>query len=154
MKTRVGLACLFAVFAFVLAVRCGGSSSMQDVNPIVPTMVSYAQNIQPIFNTTCATSGCHAGPTVPASGNLDLSAGVSYANLVNQPSSAGCASVVPNVLRVKPGDTMGSMLWRKVDADPTRCFAAMPFGTAGLVHTAPNDFSTIEKWIQQGALNN
>ena len=155
MKTQLGQASLFAVFVFGLAVGCGGSGgSMQDVNPIVPAMVSYAQNVQPILNATCATAGCHAGPTVPASGNLDLSAGVSFANLVNHDTSAGCASVVPNVLRVKPGDTMGSMMWRKVAADPTRCFAAMPFGTSGLIHTAPNDFSTIEKWIQQGALNN
>ena len=162
MKTRMGLACLFAVSAFGLAVGCGGgSSSSQDANPIVPTpppivppMVSYAQNVQPIFNATCATAGCHAGPTVVASGNLDLSAGVSFANLVNHAISAGCATQAPDVLRVKPGDTMGSMLWRKVAADPARCFSAMPLGTTGLIHTAPNDFSTIEKWIQQGALNN
>jgi hypothetical protein len=154
MKTRLGYACLFVVFGFSVAVGCGGGSSSQDQNPIVPANVSFGQNIQPIFNATCATAGCHSGPTVPASGNLDLSAGVSYANLVNHESSPGCESVVANVLRVKPGDTMGSMLWRKVAADPTRCFAAMPFGTPGLIHTAPNDFSTIEKWIQQGALNN
>ncbi len=154
MKARMGHACLFAVFAFGLAVGCGGSSSDQTVNPIVPTMVSYAQNVQPIFNATCATAGCHSGATAAQSGNLDLSAAVSFANLVNHDVSAGCASVVPNVPRVKAGDTTGSMLWRKVAADPTRCFVPMPFGTAGLIHTAPNDFSTIEKWIQQGALNN
>jgi hypothetical protein len=154
MKTRLGHACVFVVLVFGLAGGCGGSSSSQDVNPIVPTMVSYAQNIQPILNATCATAGCHAGPTVAASGNLDLSAGVSFANLVNHAVSPGCATQAPNVLRVKPGDTTGSMMWRKVAADSTRCFAAMPLGTSGLIHTAPNDFSAIEKWIQQGALNN
>jgi hypothetical protein len=155
MKTQLDHARILAVFGFGLAVGCGGSSgSNQDVNPVVPTMVSYARNVQPIFNATCATAGCHAGPTVVASGNLDLSASVSFANLVNHDSSAGCASVVPSVPRVKPGDTIGSMLWRKVAADPTRCFAPMPFGTSGLIHTSPNDFSTIEKWIQQGAVNN
>src|SRR5260370_16221561 len=127
MKTQLGHGCLFAVSVFGLAVGCGGSSSMQDVNPIVPAMVSYAQNVQPILNATCATAGCHAGPTVPASGNLDLSAGVSFANLVNHDTSAGCAPVVPNIPRVKPGDTLGSMMGRKVARDPTRCFAAMPF---------------------------
>jgi hypothetical protein len=158
MKTRIGNVCLFAVFGLGLAVACGGGSSSQDVNPIVPSdgggMVSYAQNVQPIFTATCATAGCHSGPTVPASGNLDLSAGVSYANLVNHESSPGCESQVPNVLRVKPGDTAGSMLFRKVAADPSRCSAPMPFGTSGLIHTAPNAFNTIEQWIEQGALNN
>src|SRR5258707_12331466 len=120
MKTQLGQASLFAVFVFGLAVGCGGSGgSMQDVNPIVPTMVSYTQNVQPIFNATCATAGCHAGPTVPASGNLDLSAGVSFANLVNHDVSAGCASVVTNVPRVKPGGQMGRRLWRTGAPEPT-----------------------------------
>src|SRR5258708_31617546 len=118
MKTRLGQASLFAVFVFGLAVGCGGSGgSMQDVNPIVPTMVSFAQNVQPIFNATCATAGCHAGPTVPASGNLDLSAGVSFANLVNHDVSAGCATLVPNFPRGNAGDTTGRNVWRKVPTD-------------------------------------
>lgn len=160
MKTRMGLACLFGVMAFGVVVGCGSDNGTQTMNPnpIVPPpdggMVSFAQNVQPIFNATCATAGCHSGPTVPASGNLDLSSGVAFGNLVNQPTSAGCSSLVPNVPRVKPGDTMGSMLWRKVAADPNRCLSAMPLGTAGLIHTDPNSFSRIEQWIQQGALNN
>jgi len=153
MKTHLRNVYSFAVMCGALAVGCGGGSSSQDVNPITGP-VSFSQNVQPIFNQNCATAGCHSGPSVTASGNLDLSAAVSYANLVNHATSAGCATQAPNVLRVNPGDTMGSMLWRKVAADPSRCFSAMPLGTSGLIHTQPNAFSTIEKWIQEGAANN
>jgi len=114
-------------------------------------MVSFAQDIQPIFNSRCTTS-CHDSTT--ANGGLNLSAPGSYGQLVNVATSAACSSSVPNVPRVKPSDPMGSMLWRKTKPDPSRCFSPMPFGTAGLGVISPDQFAKIEAWIQQGALNN
>jgi|SRR5215475_6732830 len=154
MKTHLRSVCSFAVMCGALAVGCGGGSSSQDPNPLVNGPISFSQNVQPIFNQTCATAGCHSGASAATSGDLDLSASVSYANLVNHPISSGCATQAPNVVRVNPGDTMGSMLWRKVAADASRCFSPMPLGSNGLIHTQPNAFSTIEKWIQEGAANN
>jgi hypothetical protein len=156
MKPRLRIVCSFAVLSGALAVGCGGSGSSQDTNPnpIVTGPVSFSQNVQPIFNQTCATAGCHAGASAASSGNLDLTAAVSFANLVNQPVSNGCATQSPGVVRVKAGDTMGSMLWRKVAADPSRCFSPMPLGSSGLIHTDANSFNTIQKWIQEGAANN
>lgn len=58
-------------------------AKVQDVC-IPPETVSFSKDIQPIFNTNCATSGCHAG-TKP-SGNLNLSADVAYANLMDAKS--------------------------------------------------------------------
>jgi hypothetical protein len=113
-------------------------------------MVSFAQDVQPIFNSRCTS--CHNSTT--ANGGLDLSAPGSYGHLVNAATSAACSSSVPNVPRVKPSDPMGSMLWRKTKPDPTRCLAPMPFGTAGLGLIAADQFAKIEAWIQQGALNN
>lgn len=49
-----------------------------------PEMVSFQKDIQPIFNTNCATSGCHAG-TKPT-GTLNLEASVAYANLTDSKS--------------------------------------------------------------------
>src|SRR5262249_16219423 len=154
MKTRLRSICSLAVLSSALVVGCGGGSGQESSpNPIIGP-VSFSQNVQPIFNQTCAAAGCHAGASVASSGNLDLSTGVSFANLVNQPVSNGCAIQAPGVVRVNPGDTMGSMLWRKVAADPSRCFSPMPLGSAGRSHTNPNAFDTIERWIREGASNN
>ena len=49
-----------------------------------PATVSFQKDIQPIFNTNCATSGCHAG-TKP-SGTLNLEASVAYENLTDSKS--------------------------------------------------------------------
>lgn len=44
-----------------------------------PTTVSFNQDIVPIFNKNCNTSGCHSGTS--AAGNLNLEASVAYAQL-------------------------------------------------------------------------
>jgi hypothetical protein len=137
---------------------CGGGTGDSGGPPPPPpgndggNMVSFAQDIQPIFNSRCTTS-CHDSTT--ANGGLDLSAPGSYQHLVNAPVSAACSAAVPNAPpRVTPGDPMGSMLWRKTKPDPSRCLSQMPFGTAGLGVISPAQFAKIEAWIQQGALNN
>src|SRR5262252_8746219 len=66
-------------------------------------MVSFAQDIQPIFNSRCTR--CHNSTT--ANGGLDLTAPGSYGHLVNVATSAACSTAVPNVPRVKPSDPMG-----------------------------------------------
>lgn len=35
------------------------------IQPIDPADVSYSTHIQPIFNSSCATSSCHDGTTAP-----------------------------------------------------------------------------------------
>ena len=47
-----------------------------------PTTVSFSQDVVPIFNKNCNTSGCHSG-TSP-SGNLNLEASVAYAQLTRK----------------------------------------------------------------------
>lgn len=44
-----------------------------------PTEISYKRDIQPIFNSNCATSGCHSGTN--SAGGLNLEVSVSYQNL-------------------------------------------------------------------------
>jgi hypothetical protein len=116
---------------------------------------SFAQNVQPVFNARCTSCHSGAGPSgAGPSGNLDLSASVSYANLVNKPVSSTCANTVPGAVRVRPADTAGSMLWRKLANTPDKCGGAMPSNSNGLIVVARSEFNGIEKWIQDGALNN
>jgi hypothetical protein len=113
-------------------------------------LVSFGEDIQPIFNKRCTS--CH-NATQPR-GQLDLTAPSSYSHLVNVATSSNCDAMVPSVARVKPGDKEGSMLWRKTKPDLGRCLNPMPNGAAGLGAIAPDDFDKVERWIQQGALNN
>ncbi|MEO6302881.1 MAG: hypothetical protein ABIP51_06895 [Bacteroidia bacterium] len=49
------------------------------VNCKTPTTVSFANDIQPIFQKNCATAGCHSAPNPAA--NLNLDAAVAYAQI-------------------------------------------------------------------------
>ena len=112
--------------------------------------VSFENDVQPIFNGYCIV--CHSGGT--PSGDLDLSDGLSYGNLVFQPTSDGCMAEVPDSVRVIAYDTQDSMLWLNTRPDDGRCGVPMPWGTAGLGIIDPDSFAIIDTWINEGALNN
>ena len=59
---------------------CTKSNSAAAPAVKLPDTPSFKNNIQPIFNTTCAISGCHVSPS-PASG-LDLDSAVAYKDLL------------------------------------------------------------------------
>jgi mono/diheme cytochrome c family protein len=101
--------------------------------------VSFANDIQPIFDANCV--GCHGAG---ASGGLDLRAAGSRAALVNVPAAGYTGT------RVVPGDPLVSILYRKLQGDPTTG-ARMPFGGAAL---PPAQVQLVHDWIEQGALAN
>ncbi len=116
--------------------------------------VSYAQNIQPIYNRSCATStACHIGPTSGA--GLQLQQGVSFAASVNRPSTQ-----LPRVLLVDPGDPDASYLLRKVEFGPGVVFGLqMPQGCpgapqGGAVCPTADEISAIRTWIIECAPDN
>lgn len=97
-----------------------------------------------VFGVTCATAGCHTGPT---SGSLpsgmDLtSADASFANLV------GVSSIQqPALSRVAAGDPDNSYLVQKIEGTAASG-ARMPFGGAPLDPAVIDD---IRQWISDGA---
>ncbi len=96
-----------------------------------------------IFSQSCAFSGCHAGAS-PAQG-MNLSAGQSYALVVNVPSMEQ-----PTLDRIEPGDPASSYLFRKVSGEGNIVGSPMPLGGPSL------DAALIEllrEWIQRGAPN-
>src|SRR5689334_18643017 len=88
----------------------GGGGQPACKPPATPT-VSFANNIQPIFNRSCALTGCHAPGSL--GGNLDLSAGNSYRQIVNHASFQQ-----PRKKRVMPGDPDASYLVQKLEGAP------------------------------------
>jgi hypothetical protein len=113
-----------------------------------PAAPSLATDIQPIFDTKCATPACHVG--TPASGNLNLEAGNALANTVSQPAVSTFAK---HRVRVKPGSVKLSYLARKImgkglfpgdSVMPQACGALVPCLTDAEKYL-------ILAWIQSGA---
>ncbi len=125
------------LFSFGLALVIS-SCNTEDPEPDV---VSFANDIQPIFSTSCAYGGCH--DAFEEAGQLNLSAGSSYAEIVGVSSF-----LYPNELRVEVGNATTSVLTKMLRgmANP-----AMPLFTTALPE---EDIAKVEEWVNDGALNN
>jgi hypothetical protein len=125
----------------LLLLACPGTE--KESGDTATTAVSYDDQIQFTFDRNCAFSGCHLG--AESEEGMDLSPGVSYANIVNVASRQ-----VPSLDRVEPGDPEASYLFLKlndradeVGGDETR----MP---PELFLSAP-ELEMFEQWITEGA---
>jgi hypothetical protein len=135
------------------------------------TVTCSAVGAPPTFTSVYRTiieshcTGCHhpggSGVTV---GQLDMSAqDLAYADLVGvaaQGTGAGasgvtCASAMPPLVRVVPGDAAASLLFNKVDAKlagtTPLCGSPMPPGTAPAL--TEDEVFLIAAWIDAGARN-
>ena len=110
-----------------------------EENPDPIEQISYADRVQPIFNTTCGGGGCHTSGGNANGVNLSgytqtmNSTGSSYGGKV---VIAGNANASPIVDKIEPGPTHGNR---------------MPLGGSPLSST---QIQTIRTWINEGALNN
>jgi len=140
---------LFFKYAMPLAstvlLFMGGCSKSAPTAPptTADTLVSFANQVQPIFTGYCALSGCHSGPQ-PQDG-MTLVTGSSYSQIVNVP----CVDV-PGYLRVRPSSADSSFLYLKITGNLIAGIR-MPYQRAPLSDTL---ISTIRIWINQGARDN
>ena len=118
---------------FIFSILVCGFANLQAVD--------YTTGIQPIFNASC--TNWHHNFTNP-SGGLNLTNGLSYANLYNITSQ----NYAPDK-RVNPYDAANSVLWNKVSG--TAGYGSqMP--ESGPPYLSQTDINLIETWINQGAL--
>ena len=138
-----------ALLLVVWLTGCAGSGGGGGTPPPNPSgTVSYKSNIQPVFNRSCAITGCHRPPT--SAQQLDLTKNVSYGQLVNVASTEQ-----PSVLRVAPGDPDASYLIRKIEGTPGISGGQMPVGCPGTVACLSGDqMDMFRTWVTEGALNN
>ena len=128
---------------------CGpGASCVAGMCQCGSETVSFAGDVQPIFNASCASAGCHdGGPGRPGpmggKSSLDLTDGSSFASLLN--ATTNCGPVVV------PGDPEGSLLIGKLTGLALCTGSQMPKGDPPL---ADNLIDTIATWICQGAEDN
>ena len=111
--------------------------------------VDYETQIQPIFTTNCAVSGCHTGETLPFGGfagaGMILSAGKSYDQLVGVPSKLDSS----RFSRVVAAASAASLITLKLEG-AEGVGSRMPLGGEPLPAAS---IKLIKDWIDQGALS-
>ncbi|MBI4691010.1 MAG: hypothetical protein HY754_12225 [Nitrospirae bacterium] len=137
-------------YAISLTVSDGKSGSEADYVAVTASSsvsaVSFSAGVQPVFNNNCIS--CHVSGGF--AGFLILTSGVSYNNLVNQPSAR--TGNPPSGTRVVPYDSANSVLYQRISGIGLPAGeSTMPLGGALL---SDSDQSLIKTWIDQGASNN
>jgi len=94
-----------------------------------------------IFTPTCATQFCHDAQSHV--NDLNLTAGMSYSQLVNVPSTVNAS-----LLRVDPGHPENSFLLTKLTGPPPGEGSQMPLSGGPLTN---QQIELIRNWILQGA---
>jgi hypothetical protein len=143
-------------FFIVRASDAAGNVDDNKVEKTVKTLTSFADDVQPIFNTTCAVTGCHTGadPTFPAPQGQILDEGVAYSYIVNVIAREGVAIGEPTIKRVNTNKVLlDSYLYRKITGTQPINGSPMPPSTA-LKSLSPEERDTIIAWITAGAPNN
>ncbi len=120
--------------------------------PETCTPVSFGSNVQPIFDRSCALSGCH--PSAGAVLNYSLARGDSYKQSVRVASLQQ-----PGLKRVAPGDPTKSYLYLKITGDPSISGVLMPQGcpgtpAGGAQCLSSDEIDAINTWILECAPNN
>jgi hypothetical protein len=107
------------------------------------TTATYAGNVQPIYNQSCATSAvCHGN----GAQYVVLSAAVSYENTFLVESNGPNGMQGPFILPFQPD---ASFLYKKLDG--TGAGERMPYNGSPL---PPDQIELIRNWILEGAANN
>lgn len=136
-----------SIFALIISLgillsACGGDSSTgpdPDPDPDPNRNVSFSEDIQPIFQGNCATSGCHDSGTQESGVNLS-----SYQNAIDS------EGVQYQELVINPENPDGSPLVDKIEPSP-EIGERMPFEGNPLTQS---EIDSIRAWIEDGAPDN
>ena len=129
---------------FMIGLLALGGCSDEGSDPVSPgpdpdpDPISFAADIQPIFNANCV--GCHG---LGGNGGLDLREGSAYGNLVGIDSQGYPGK------RVMAGEPADSVLYLKLTGDSSTGTRMPP---AGLLPQAQRDL--VRDWIAEGAADN
>jgi hypothetical protein len=132
----------------VRAVDEGGNEDENTKEVKKRTLVSFEQDVQPIFTVNCARDGCHKRPA-PLQGQ-NLEPGFAYDNIVGVPVQG-----LPGNIRIDPNSQVrtDSYLYRKITNTPVIAGTQMPPPITGIV-LSMEQIDTIGLWIEQGAERN
>jgi hypothetical protein len=156
--TRLSVRIGSAVMASLLVGACAGggdgpgapASPGTDPDPAQPGCEeSFAGTFDAIQSVVferrgCMQDACHGAS---ASGGLDLRPEVAYRNLLNVPAVGG------DMLRVEPGETSGSLLYRKLAEGTNPGSFAIPGAPmpSGLPPLSAAELELVRLWVYAGA---
>jgi hypothetical protein len=135
--------------ALALAVLLTACFSERTTGP--GEAVTFAADVQPIFSSSCASSGCHGSPSSsanPAGKPMVLESGQAYDNIVGVASAQ-----LPSMPRIMPGDPTRSYLIRKLEGTHVQAGGSgsrMPIGNP----LPPSTIAILRQWVSEGALRN
>jgi len=140
-----------------LAALAAGALLAGCPEPPAPADPSFAQDVAPLFSSTCAFSSCHGGTAPPGGIRLGPASNVSPSEvrsaLVDAPAKTDASLVL-----VRPGDPDGSFLVRKLEGrfedlpcGPDHCGERMPQRNFPL---SDRDIQLVRNWVSQGAKDN
>src|SRR5271170_4144226 len=114
-----------------------------------PAQVTLSQLQTQIFTPIC--SGCHSGAGSTLPGVQNLTAGNTFANIVNVPSVEQ-----PALKRIAPNDPTDSYLIQKIEGAAGITGSQMPLGCGGAGDPCLDQttINLVKTWVSQGALNN
>ena len=150
-ERRPWIAALGVGAALILAGCKNDDATLGVPSPLPPAAIlSLSKDVQPIFNQSCAISGCHSGGSPQAS--MSLETGKIYDPVVG---AVGVASLeAPGLKRIDPGSSLSSYLVAKLEdrqASVGGIGDRMPQGSPPL---DPIEIQVIREWIDQGAQDN
>jgi len=127
----------------------GSPSGCTDISAVPPIYsgIEYSAAIQGLFDDfgAGACTDCHFAPPPAPAGDLDLTGGISWSQLVNHVSSQDS-----NLIRVVPNHPEQSLLFQKINCDTPAIGARMPYGYPPGTLTAEQQ-ALIYDWIAEGA---
>jgi uncharacterized protein (TIGR03118 family) len=125
------------------------AASAVTVANTAAAQVTLTQLQTQIFTPIC--SGCHTGGGTSLPGVQNLTAGNTFANIVNVASIEQ-----PSLLRIKPNDPANSYLVQKILGAPGITGSRMPFGCGSTANPCLDQptIDLVKTWVSQGALNN
>jgi len=129
---------IFSTVLVALVLSACQSKVIDNSTIVEVEMVSFADDILPIFLNTCGGVGCHVNDSVNG------------VELTNYQATLNSTAETYNKDLVIPGDVAGSPLVDKILANP-QFGIRMPDGGPPLSTT---QIQTISTWVEEGALNN
>jgi len=139
--------CRFVPFLSLLTPLIAGCPGEANIpGGPVGRQISFADEIQPIFNTHCIS--CHSDGSFASIVGVDmrLTEGQAHGSIVDQPSSQNSSFTL-----IAPGDSDSSLLFLKVSSNDPPVGSTMPLIGQPL---SSGDLALLRDWIDQGALDN
>ncbi len=137
------LVILGVCFLTLILTSCGGNGNSTgpdpEPDPDPERNVSFSQDISPIFQSSCAVSGCHDSGTQESGVNLS-----SYDDAINSVGSQYGENIINS------GNPDDSPLVDKIEPDPQEG-QRMPYQRDPLSQA---NIDSIRAWIADGAPNN